>query len=108
MLTNVASALSSFHLLPAPILPLSHTLTHSHSLIIFSYPKADTGGCNQQAAGYRELHDELHKLGYAIVGLSRDAPKAQLAWKNKKNFKYSFLTESGQLSAQLGAKSKRK
>ncbi|GAA6064187.1 hypothetical protein JCM10212_005768 [Sporobolomyces blumeae] len=80
------------------------TLYNETGLVILSYPKANTPGCTTQACNYRDLASEIEQLGYKVVGLSKDKPKAQASWKAKHSFKYSLLSDpDGELLSKLGA-----
>ena len=47
-------------------------------VLLFFYPKANTGGCTTQACGLRDIADEIGET--VILGVSPDLPKAQAAW----------------------------
>ncbi|SCZ88518.1 BZ3500_MvSof-1268-A1-R1_Chr2-1g04463 [Microbotryum saponariae] len=74
------------------------------SLVIFSYPRANTPGCTNQACGYRDIHAEFIELGFQVVGLSTDKPGAQMNWKKAKNLPYTLLSDpKKELLSRLGA-----
>ncbi|GEM10005.1 peroxiredoxin Q/BCP [Rhodotorula toruloides] len=80
------------------------SLYKEKGLVIFSYPKADTPGCTNQACGYRDIHSEFSGLGYGVYGLSKDKPTAQLKWKTKHTLSYSLLCDpEDKLLKKLGA-----
>ncbi|KAK4047248.1 thioredoxin peroxidase dot5 [Microbotryomycetes sp. JL201] len=80
------------------------SLYNESGLVIFSYPKASTPGCTNQACGYRDIYDDIKDQGFNVVGLSQDKPKAQMSWKTSKNLQYSFLCDPDRaLLKQLGA-----
>ncbi|GAA6005921.1 thioredoxin peroxidase DOT5 [Rhodotorula paludigena] len=86
-------------------------LYSEHSLVIFSYPKADTPGCTTQACLYRDSATEgaFSALGYTVVGLSHDLPAAQNKWKAKHSLGYSLLSDpEGKLLGALGQTSDKK
>lgn len=62
--------------------------------VLFTYPKANTGGCTTQACALRDALPDLSNLGYAIYGLSYDKPKAQAGWKAKHTLGYSLLCDT--------------
>ena len=41
-------------------------------IVLYSYPKANTGGCTAEACSLQQHKSELEKAGYAIIGVSRD------------------------------------
>ncbi|CDZ98865.1 Alkyl hydroperoxide reductase, thiol specific antioxidant and related enzymes [Phaffia rhodozyma] len=71
-----------------------HTLINDETgLVIFTYPRADTPGCTNQACLYRDSNDEFLALGYTVVGLSKDKPTAQQKWITKHTLNYSLLSD---------------
>lgn len=81
-------------------------LTAEKGLIIFIYPKSNTPGCTTQACGYRDLHSEIVKAGFQVVGLSMDSPKAQTTWKVKQKLPYSLLCDPEQRLIKILGSSK--
>ncbi|GAA5844955.1 hypothetical protein JCM3766R1_000344 [Sporobolomyces carnicolor] len=79
------------------------SLYNESGLVIFTYPKANTPGCTTQSCNYRDARSDFESLGYKVIGLSRDSPKAQSSWKTKHEFKYDLLCDpEGQLLKKLG------
>ncbi|SCV72001.1 BQ2448_4695 [Microbotryum intermedium] len=80
------------------------SLYDASGLVIFSYPRANTPGCTNQACGYRDIHAEFTELGFQVVGLSTDKPGAQMSWKKGKNLPYTLLSDpKKELLSRLGA-----
>ena len=52
-----------------------HTLEEyaGKRLLLFFYPKDNTSGCIKEATGFRDLKPEFEKLGFVILGISRDS-----------------------------------
>lgn len=77
-----------------------HVSTHSFftadtpGLILFTYPRANTGGCTAQAVGLSGMADDAKKAGYSIVGCSYDSVKSQAGWKAKRELKMTLLCDS--------------
>lgn len=46
------------------------------NLLLFFYPKDNTSGCTKEATGFRDLKPEFERLGFAILGVSRDTVTA--------------------------------
>lgn len=63
-------------------------------LILFTYPRANTGGCTTQATGLSALKDQAAAAGYRIVGASYDSPKSQAAWKVKRAIQVDLLCDT--------------
>ncbi|KAI0851246.1 AhpC-TSA-domain-containing protein [Daldinia vernicosa] len=63
-------------------------------VVIFTYPKASTPGCTNQACLFRDSYEPLTKGGLAIYGLSADSPKANTTFKTKQNLPYPLLCDT--------------
>ena len=48
----------------------SSDLVKESGIIIFFYPKANTGGCTTQGCGFNEHLEELQEAGYKVFGMS--------------------------------------
>lgn len=62
-------------------------------VILFAYPKAGTSGCTTQACGFRDEFPKVESANAVVLGISPDAPKDQLKWKNKENLPYDLLSD---------------
>ena len=65
-------------------------------VILFFYPKADTPGCTVEACGFRDQFAQVEAAGAAVLGISRDTPKAQKKFKDKYDLPYTLLADSDQ------------
>jgi peroxiredoxin Q/BCP len=43
------------------------------TVVLYFYPKDDTGGCTKEAQGFTELAPEFAKAGVAVIGVSKDS-----------------------------------
>lgn len=75
-------------------------------LIVFTYPRASTPGCTQQACSFRDHHDAFTGAsGHAIYGLSTDSTKDNTNFATKQNLQYPLLCDpQANLTAALGMK----
>lgn len=62
-------------------------------VILFAYPKAGTEGCTTQACGFRDEFPKIEAGNAVVLGLSPDAPKDLLKWKQKENLPYDLLSD---------------
>lgn len=62
-------------------------------LVVFFYPKANTPGCTAEACDLRDNFERFQANNYAILGVSADAAKAQLKFKEKFNFPFPLLAD---------------
>lgn len=65
-------------------------------LVLYFYPMADTSGCTAEACGMRDARDELTDLGVEVVGVSRDEPADNDAFKAKYNLNFTLLSDPDQ------------
>ncbi len=93
----MASKLTSGDRAPAFHLTDQHGDKHRLSefkgrkVMLFFYPKANTGGCTNQACGLRDVADEIGDT--VILGISPDEPAKQLAWEEKHSFGFGLLSD---------------
>lgn len=74
-------------------------------VVLFTYPKASTPGCTNQACLFRDSYEPLTAGGLAIYGLSRDSPKANTTFKEKQKLPYPLLCDpSASLIGAIGLK----
>ncbi|KAI0472554.1 AhpC-TSA-domain-containing protein [Xylariaceae sp. FL0804] len=74
-------------------------------VVLFTYPKASTPGCTQQACLFRDAYDDLTRGGLAIYGLSTDSPRANSTFKARQNLPYPLICDaSASLIAAVGFK----
>ncbi|ROV89854.1 hypothetical protein VMCG_09521 [Cytospora schulzeri] len=74
-------------------------------VVLFTYPKASTPGCTNQACLFRDSYEPLTAGGLAIYGLSRDSPKSNTAFKKKQKLPYPLLCDpKGSLIEAIGLK----
>jgi peroxiredoxin Q/BCP len=52
-------------------------------LVLYFYPKADTPGCTIEAKDFSRLAPAFDKAGIAVIGVSADPVKRQVAFKAK-------------------------
>jgi len=71
----------------------NHRLSHykGRRVLIFFYPKANTGGCTTQACGLRDIAADIGDT--QILGISPDEPAAQAKWDDKHSFGFPLLSD---------------
>lgn len=62
-------------------------------VLLFAYPKAGTPGCTTQACGFRDAFPKFEASDVVVLGISADAPKDQLKWKQKEKLPYDLLSD---------------
>ena len=62
-------------------------------VILYFYPKDNTGGCSKQAVGYRTLKDSFDRLGVEIIGVSRDSVASHQKFREKNSLNFTLLSD---------------
>ncbi len=62
-------------------------------LIIFAFPKANTGGCNAQACGFRDELPQITSANAVVLGISGDSIATLHGWKIDKKLPYDLLSD---------------
>lgn len=62
-------------------------------LIVFCYPAAMTPGCTTEACDFRDNLGTLQDAGYAVVGLSPDAPEKLAKFAEQESLTYPLLSD---------------
>jgi peroxiredoxin Q/BCP len=71
--------------------------------LVFFYPKADTPGCTAQACSLRDSFADLTAENLQVVGVSRDTPEAQLAFRKKHNLPFTLVADKdGKVAEAFG------
>jgi len=85
---------------------LKHLVDESKGgVVLFTYPKASTPGCTNQACLFRDQYTDLSATGFSIYGLSKDSPKANTTFKEKQKLPYPLLCDpSATLISAIGLK----
>ena len=61
--------------------------------LFYFYPKSDTPGCTAQACSLRDDFEQLQARGVRVVGVSTDAPAAQLHFKQRYHLPFTLLAD---------------
>lgn len=69
-------------------------------LLVYFYPKADTPGCTTQSCSVRDNLAGLRQHGVEAVGISPDAPDAQLKFDRKYQLGFPLLADEDHAVAQ--------
>lgn len=62
-------------------------------LLVYFYPKSDTPGCTKQACSLRDSFAVLTEKGVKVFGVSKDAVKAQKAFKDKYKLPFDIIAD---------------
>ncbi|MDY0004085.1 MAG: peroxiredoxin [Polyangia bacterium] len=79
-------------------------LARRKGLVIYVYPKDSTPGCTLEAQEFSEQLPAFRRLGWEVVGLSRDSVKSHCGFIEKQGLSVSLLSDpDGAFIRALGA-----
>ena len=70
--------------------------------VLFFYPKALTGGCSVEVADFQNYLNKFKKIGYEIIGASKDTLEKNRKFSDKYNLKYPLGSDEGKNCEKLG------
>ncbi len=62
-------------------------------LVLFFYPKANTPGCTKEAIDFTRLSADFAASGTAVLGVSADLQKAQVAFRDKHKLSVPLISD---------------
>jgi thioredoxin-dependent peroxiredoxin len=62
-------------------------------VILYFYPAAMTPGCTKQACDFRDSQDDLTASGFAVLGISPDAPAKLAKFTAKEHLTFPLLSD---------------
>ena len=71
------------------------------STVLFFYPKALTGGCSVEVADFQNFLNKFKKIGYEIIGASKDTVERNKKFSEKYKLKYPLGTDEGKNCEKL-------
>ncbi|MBQ9073371.1 MAG: peroxiredoxin [Muribaculaceae bacterium] len=78
-------------------------------LIIYFYPKDNTSGCTAQACSLRDGYDSLKRLGYEIIGISKDSEASHRKFAQKHSLPFTLVSDtSTEINQAFGVWQKKK
>ena len=63
-------------------------------LVLYFYPKDNTGGCTAEACSIRDNYSELRKKGYAVVGVSVGSAASHQKFKAKHELPFPLIADT--------------
>ena len=70
--------------------------------VLFFYPKALTGGCSVEVADFQDYLNKFSKIGFEIVGASKDPIERNRKFLEKYKLKYPLGSDEGKNCEKLG------
>ncbi len=62
-------------------------------VILYAYPAASTPGCTTQACDFRDSLSSLEASGFAVLGLSPDAPDKLASFRDAEGLTFPLLSD---------------
>jgi len=62
-------------------------------LVLYFYPKDNTGGCKAEAEAFRDLYDKFRAVGAEVVGVSKDSLKSHDKFIKGSNLPFVLLSD---------------
>ncbi len=79
-------------------------LAGEKGLVLYVYPKDNTPGCTTEANDFQAHLKDFKKLGYSVVGISKDSVKSHNNFTDKYKLKFPLLSDPDvKLLEKLGA-----
>ncbi|HMQ10394.1 MAG TPA: thioredoxin-dependent thiol peroxidase [Oligoflexia bacterium] len=73
-------------------------------LLLYFYPKDSTPGCTKEAQGFTQLYKDYKKLGYTILGVSKDSQASHQKFIDKYDLGFHLLVDQdNELAKAFGA-----
>ncbi|MBE6326377.1 MAG: thioredoxin-dependent thiol peroxidase [Bacteroidales bacterium] len=73
-------------------------------LVLYAYPKDNTGGCTAEACSLRDHKSELSAKGYEIIGISKDSATSHKKFIEKQDLNFNLIADTDTtLLQELGA-----
>jgi peroxiredoxin Q/BCP len=73
--------------------PVSLARLRGQRVIVYFYPAASTPGCTKQACDFRDSLDRLKTEGFAVLGISPDAPAKLAKFRDKEGLTFPLLSD---------------
>jgi peroxiredoxin Q/BCP len=73
--------------------PVSLAGLRGQRVIVYFYPAASTPGCTKQACDFRDSLDRLKTEGFAVLGISPDAPAKLAKFRDKEGLTCPLLSD---------------
>lgn len=70
-------------------------------VILYFYPKDDTSGCTLEAKAFRDHLKDFQKIGYEILGVSRDSTTKHCRFRDKHELNFPLLSDEDETVCRL-------
>ena len=70
-------------------------------LVVYFYPKDNTPDCTTEGLDFNARLAQFEKLGYTVVGISRDGVKSHQNFCTKQGFRFELLSDKDETVCRL-------
>ncbi|WCL50187.1 thioredoxin-dependent thiol peroxidase [Leptospira sp. GIMC2001] len=78
-------------------------LVGKKGLVLYFYPRDSTPGCTTEACDFRDNLARIKKLGYEVVGISKDDTKSHQKFTDKQNLNFPLISDdTGEICESYG------
>ncbi len=77
-------------------------LMGKNGMVLYFYPKDNTPGCTTEACDFRDNQTAIKKLGYEVIGVSKDDLKSHKKFVEKQNLNFKLLSDDGSICDKFG------
>ena len=70
-------------------------------VVLYFYPKDNTSGCTLEAKAFRDHLSDFQKLGYVVLGVSRDSIRKHCNFRDKNELNFPLLSDAEEVVVQL-------
>jgi peroxiredoxin Q/BCP len=71
------------------------------AVVVYFYPKDDTGGCTAEACRFRDEFAQFRAVNAEILGISSDSSESHAKFAAKYNLPFTLLSDKGGLVRKL-------
>ncbi len=72
-----------------------HDLLGKATIVLFFYPRDDTGGCIVEACSFRDSYEVFKEAGAEVIGISSDSVKSHQKFAQKYQLPFILLSDKG-------------
>jgi len=73
--------------------PVTLSGLKGRKVVIYFYPKDNTPGCTNEAADFRDLHDEFVAADTTVLGVSRDSLRSHHNFRAKLELPFDLIAD---------------
>ena len=70
-------------------------------VILYFYPKDSTSGCTTEAVAFRDRLEDFKRLGYVVLGVSRDSVKSHCTFRDRQSLNFPLLSDKEETACGL-------